>query len=385
MNFLDLKLTKNNLLDPGILPMWGQKKDIETYLQSTMPKNFVFYTGTLHCFPLNDYHNFLKFNFFVHIQDKNFFTNIHRPEYFLLINFSAEGNKINRLISIIENLCNYYSIPPNKVILSTGNIDIPYATEINVLSYNVFQSVVYNRFTPSNKETKKELTYCINQCKKNFKGKLFSNLSRVSREFRSVASCVLYHKYSDIGLFSHGKTCDINYNNVERFDISPKEFKKWKKKLPIVLDKDNFNRNWALDNDYYHIHDQTLFQIVNETLVTDLGVFYSEKTFRPMTRFQPFIIWGQRGVNTKLQDLGFKTYDHWFDLSFDTIKDDYERFEGLLDTISKTIIKIDGLSNEEKIKWRFDNRKVLTHNYNHLSDNSFNKDQVNLLKKKIRY
>ena len=384
MNFVNLELRKNNLLEPGIDSMWNQKEDIESYLQSTMPKNFIFYTSTLHCFPLVDYHNFLKFNFFVHIQDENFFTNINRPEYFLLINFSAEGNKINRLIDIIENLCNYYNIPYNKVILSTGNIDIPYPTKINILSYNLFQSVVYNRFTPVTKESKKELKYCINECEKSFKGKFFSNLSRIPRDFRSIASCVLYQKYSDIGLFSHGKECNINHSNVEQLNISSKEFKKWKKKLPIVLDKDNFDRNWALDNDYYHIHDQTLFQIVNETLVTDPGIFYSEKTFRPMTRFQPFIIWGQKGINTKLQELGFKTYNHWFDLSFDNIKDDYERLEGLLESVSKVITKIDGLSNKEKIEWRFNNRKVLMYNYNHLSDDKFNKNQINLLKQKIR-
>jgi len=145
MHFVDLELSNNKIMTPGIKKTWQQKSIIESYLNKVMPENFVFYTCTFNPLPLNNFQDFLKFNFLAYAKNKNFFKNIDRPEYFLLINFAAEGYKINRIISIIENLCDYFNISQQKVILITGNLENNLDTNLNVVNLNTFQSWTFKQ------------------------------------------------------------------------------------------------------------------------------------------------------------------------------------------------------------------------------------------------
>jgi hypothetical protein len=144
----------------------------------------------------------------------------------------------------------------------------------------------------------------------------------------------------------------------------------------LTIDKTNFNDNWALRNDYYPIHRQTLFQIVNETLVDnshDTSLFYSEKTFRPVVCFQPFVIYGQKGCNKHLKNLGYKTYEDWFDLSFDDEPDNALRYKKLLNSVKDTCAYLDSLPRDKKIEWRFKNKELLEHNFLTMQNSKYSK------------
>jgi len=146
--------------------------------------------------------------------------------------------------------------------------------------------------------------------------KLFISLSRVNRDYRSLAQYLLSQSESSkYAIISH----DIFRENLDfladrwrhQFKVlrdEPKEnIRSWLKSLPIIADTRDFQTNHAL-NSNSHLHHQTLFQIVNETKVEDLyrtTLFYSEKTFKPIAHFQPFLIYGQQGCNRGLQEFGY--------------------------------------------------------------------------------
>ena len=76
----------------------------------------------------------------------------------------------------------------------------------------------------------------------------------------------------------------------------------------------NFNPMWYND---------TCFSVVIESfngqrLTAETPVFLTEKIFKPMTGYQPFMVVGGSGILAYLKSQGFETYDNLFDESYDT-------------------------------------------------------------------
>jgi hypothetical protein len=68
-----------------------------------------------------------------------------------------------------------------------------------------------------------------------------------------------------------------------------------------------FNPSW---------YSQTAFSMVIETRVSD-RLFISEKSFKPLAHKHPFLIYGTPGTLQHLRSLGFQTFDHIVDESYD--------------------------------------------------------------------
>jgi hypothetical protein len=56
------------------------------------------------------------------------------------------------------------------------------------------------------------------------------------------------------------------------------------------------------------------------------GAFLTEKTFKAIKHGQPFVIVGCPGSLAALRDLGYRTFDHAVDTSYDSIQDNTERW-----------------------------------------------------------
>jgi hypothetical protein len=113
-------------------------------------------------------------------------------------------------------------------------------------------------------------------------------------------------------------------------------------------------------------HSKTFCNIVTETQIVEETMFFSEKIIKPIFAVQPFIIIGCRGSLKKLKEFGFKTFDRWWDESYDDTMYT-ERFEKIIETL-EYIASWD----EEKIKnVILEMEETLIHNYNMLlEDNS---------------
>lgn len=81
-----------------------------------------------------------------------------------------------------------------------------------------------------------------------------------------------------------------------------------------------------------------------KTAEDDSSVFITEKTEKCFTAGIPFIMISTAGFLKKLKELGFKTFDKWWDESYDEEENDFRRFE----KIKKLVLEISEWSLEKQ-------------------------------------
>ena len=108
-------------------------------------------------------------------------------------------------------------------------------------------------------------------------------------------------------------------------------------------------------------HQKTFVSLVTETLVENDKLFFSEKTYKPILAQQPFIIMGNPNSLKYLKSIGFKTFDRWWDESYDEETNFKIRFEKILNVVRK----ICSMSYDELYTIRKELESVCIHNYKH--------------------
>jgi hypothetical protein len=143
-------------------------------------------------------------------------------------------------------------------------------------------------------------------------------------------------------------------------------YKEYNSLQPYVYDKVVTSKwiHWHLSvNESAHM--TTFVNIVTESLCNSESIFLTEKIYKPMYVCQPFILFGNPNSLKKLKEYGFKTFDRWWDESYDSETDLNIRLE----KITKVL--------EEIITWDFDKcfkitnemEEVLIHNYKKIMNN----------------
>tara|TARA_E500000318_G_scaffold1444_1_gene1916 strand:+ start:4205 stop:5299 length:1095 start_codon:yes stop_codon:yes gene_type:complete len=145
-----------------------------------------------------------------------------------------------------------------------------------------------------------------------------------------------------------------------------------KEELPV--------HDWG-DNHHYQFYpgsvpDDSFLEIVNETYseygqkqkcVDEKAILISEKVFKPMFCYRPFIVNANPGYYRYLKKAGFKTFDKFWDESFDDELDYNLRYKKIIQQIEY----INSLSFDE-IHTLFQSMKdILEHNAKHAYDLTF--------------
>ena len=137
---------------------------------------------------------------------------------------------------------------------------------------------------------------------------------------------------------------DAHWSYVRRGVTLPGETIATKK-----YDQRYFNPMW---------YDDTCFGVVVESyngqrLIPEVPVFVTEKTFKPISGLQPFMVIGGAGILEYLRSQGFETYDNIFDETYDT----ETNFDKKLDIIIENIQRYNkgpyGTKTLKKIKHNF--------------------------------
>lgn len=123
-------------------------------------------------------------------------------------------------------------------------------------------------------------------------------------------------------------------------------------------------------------HESTFLNLVNETLVNSGTVFFSEKIFKPIYMCQPFILYSSRGSLRTLRELGYKTFDKWWDESYDDIEHWAERASKIVEVLEE----ISTWSQEKLVKIRKEMRLVVEHNFYTMMDNTRALKKIELFK-----
>lgn len=131
------------------------------------------------------------------------------------------------------------------------------------------------------------------------------------------------------GLISLNKLNNIPYETTDQ----NKDF--LINKTPLIIDSlPDLTNNLAV-NITTQDYERTFMSIVTETLADDNTLFFSEKVWKPIMVGHPFMIYGNRGSLKYLKDLGFKTYDKWFDESYDNELDSDIRSKKIVNEIER--------------------------------------------------
>jgi hypothetical protein len=104
----------------------------------------------------------------------------------------------------------------------------------------------------------------------------------------------------------------------------------------------------------------------------------TEKIFKAIINFHPFIFLTTNGTLQLIRDLGFKTFNGFIDESYDNMTNNEQRLKMAYIEIKKLC----NMTKEEIHNWYWNMEEILIHNHNHLlsichnkmvSQNLFNK------------
>ena len=155
--------------------------------------------------------------------------------------------------------------------------------------------------------------------------------------------------------------------------------KSLEKKMPLVIDrKDLSDAKYSYEKFDIKYYLDSYFQVVTGNDFTDLDdqLIFSEKIWKPITNFQPFIYLDNAGALKKLREYGFKTFSPFIDERYDDILDVKKRFSMIETEINKLCNK----SIEEIQEWYWSIEDVLKYNYYHFYENFIPKQKENLIK-----
>ena len=370
--------------------------------------------SAIHCLiQYPDWHTDL--NLFRFVKPKALKQLKNDPKCFFLFDTSTEGFSTIHDVPYFDVLyysCEQAGVDPEKVIFFSSNMydesnivrfnmEHNKQKSIKVVTFNNFESMLFGIAGAESigdsvrqqidgetcdQYVERRMKQEKQEVAQRYKGKIFLSLSRVNRPHRTLSAYEIFH--SDLyyhGLVSHDlfkkKTLKHwhSYQMPTGCNISGSDIKKWQKNvLPLTIDTDDFITNHAMSLSSY-LHQQTLFQIVNETFAENwqgTSLFWSEKTFRSIYHLQPFLIFGQRHANLKLQDYGYKIFDNNFDYSFDEEHDTYKRWSKLREEVEKHVNRISALPITKQIDWRWRQADLLAHNLKNMVDENHTKSQM---------
>lgn len=109
------------------------------------------------------------------------------------------------------------------------------------------------------------------------------------------------------------------------------------------------------------LHQSSFLHLVTETVFDYPHNSFSEKTWKPIVNFRPFIIVGPPHSLRDLQALGFKTFSNWWDEGYDKIVDPLLRMKAIIDVLKK----ICGHTLEDLLRIYDDMESTLKFNYEH--------------------
>lgn len=306
--------------------------------------------------------NDLSFNFFKHIPI-GIIDAVNSGQCILILNDSHESALYTSDFheTLVNNLSNV-KINIDNVILLTGNhINDPADSKVPLIFWQFFETAVRLATEKMNIEMSDKFNN-LTLLKK------FLCLNRIPRETRYY---FMYSMYKRKLIDQFRASLDrvntvgdiVSYNNnlfMDQIKDEP-EFKQMLGTLPWVIDSTNFKLNhWDTNkNDFSY---NNLIFIVTETLFQgDINnIFLTEKTFKPISLKMPFIVIGQPLTLKRLRELGYKTFSHLWDESYDEIFDPIQRMEKICDVVEQ-LSKIPTAELADKIRQIFD---ILEYNAN---------------------
>ncbi len=307
----------------------------------------------------------------------------------LVINAAFEGHFVlrSRIFEEIHHQCALERFDTDRVFFLSSNLEVEksYANWVATTQYSPIRVIAVNLFEelmslelmikPNSFISREDAISAV-------RTKHFVCFNRMPHEHRQIiVSQMLKYGLDQTALISmRSPTTDIPFSSVDYngwYDQLPdleKDIEYLKTRTPLIIDTDDFITNHA----YTHltsVYSETLISIVNETLFMDgrgENIFYSEKTFKPIANYHPFIMANMPGALARLRELGYKTFSPFIDESYDDETNDYKRMGMILAEIRR----LASLDISELRKWYTGIFPILEHNFNVLRSYTGTSDKL---------
>lgn len=345
--------------------------------EQLLPHTEFFYFVTLH------HHNYLSARHLDMLPDY-VLTGLRNSKCKLVLDNTLEGDKIERFLEELYTSLDRLNVNHNCVYYITSNMIAEdthraYLKDkmrkggiINVISFpwNIHdvKRLISLGHLPEEVNIEKEIQFK----RENFCDlKPFLKVNRTCRPERNLFM-LFVNKFN---MYDKFKISFNKYNsNYELFDFFPflveeENIEDLKKKVPFDIDqtdKDNhgppgigkgkFDADLPFNPDHYR---DTLFSVVMCAFpFVENACHIHSSTYNPIYCGHPVIQFGPVGHLKKLKRLGFKTFDRWWDESYDDIQFGWDRFKGVLNIVEDLYSK----SNEELFEMYIEMKDVLQHN-----------------------
>ena len=137
-----------------------------------------------------------------------------------------------------------------------------------------------------------------------------------------------------------------------------------------ILDFDELDKVHGYGMETKELYEQTFFSIVTETEYSYHQQSFTEKIIKPIMHCHPFVLISSPNILKQLKQYGFKTFDKWWDESYDSEYDNYTRMKMVLKLLDLLLNK----SNDEWYSMLIEMKDILEYNRNLLI--SFSEDTV---------
>lgn len=213
----------------------------------------------------------------------------------------------------------------------------------------------------------------------------FTILSRVHKWWRATVLARLHqlellkNSYWSYNNISIGDLYTNNPIEIDSFNELAAQVNQLVDGSPYACDTQSeheHNNHWNLipehfENSYCNLVLETLYDAEQSR-----GAFLTEKTFKPIRHAQPFIIFGCPNSLKTLRSLGYQTFDHVMDNSYDSEQNNTQRF-------IKTIELVTRLANTDLKQWIKQCQDDCLHNQQLFVASKFNR--LNALYDKLLY
>jgi len=286
----------------------------------------------------------------------------------VVIDLRHEGPSADavKLYKLLDYLCEQFKFDKKNITIVTANreeshseycIRIIKSRHITILQ----QIVKRDKWRKQDFQHKKNITKNLFGCFYNIPSWdrlcLLSHI-KYQTQHKSLLACNgtwTAHKHNSYYLDTVTDFCPTEFENISR----------------LILDNpgplpDHPGRKPTMDQnlDVFKYYNDFFVDMVAETYTDGLTFFPTEKTFRPIYALTPFIVFGpQSFLNTLKSDYGFKTFDRWWDESYDNFQN-YERVQ----EIYKVIDYIDNMSDSDLLSMYQDMTEVLEFNHTRLCE-----------------
>jgi|688.fasta_scaffold46001_6 hypothetical protein len=255
-----------------------------------------------------------------------------RREELTVLFYYHEGDNPFRIKDRLDELCQNHLLPPNCYRFVSGNTA---ANGIPGFVYFPDHELLYwhrnQQIPPTPVHTNRRL-------------RDFTVLSRTHKWWRATVMTDLHREgLLDNSYWSYGTdivTDEAETDNpieVDTLEIR-EDIKQFLSNGPYTCDAlthEQHNDHHLIETNHFT---DSYCNIVLETHFDadgSGGAFLTEKTFKAIKHGQPFVVVGCPGSLSALRDLGYRTFDHVVDNSYDTIQDNTERWIAVRKTIAQ--------------------------------------------------